>query len=114
MDHINTAASALLSHLLEDTNTDFPGILQSDEKSSRIRTALQTFISRELDLALTKSWSHHDDHFYVTRGSYRQLVTTDLGTLDKEKGAAIAALDTFLTAGGTLSVPPYDYDPHEP
>ena len=113
LGHITNAASALLSHLLEDTNNGFSRILQADGRPSRIRSALQCFISRELDLALTKSWSHHDGYFYVTRGNYRQLVTTDLATLDEEKGAAIAALDTFLTAGGNLSVSPYDYDPHE-
>ena len=114
LGQITNAASDLLSHLLEDTNTGFPGILQADERSPRIRTALQSFISRELDLALTKSWSHHGGHLYVTRGTYRQQVITDLGSLDEERGGAIAALDTFLTARENLSVPPYDYDPHEP
>lgn len=97
LDRIVTAASGLLSILLEGAEDEsFNGqaySLQSNAPS----TAIQLFIAAELKAALNRNWSHHDGRYYVTRGNQRREVSTDFGTVEEEKWGLVVALDTFLS-----------------
>lgn len=57
---------------------------------------IRRFATQELKDTLTKTWVHHDDQYFVIRGSARREVVIDIGLDEEEKAQVLIVFREFF------------------
>lgn len=57
---------------------------------------IQGFATQELKDTLTRTWVHHDDQYFVIKGSARREVVMDIGLYEEEKAQVLIVFQDFF------------------
>lgn len=63
---------------------------------------IRRFATQELKETLTKTWVHHDDQYFVIKGSARREVVIDIGLYEEEKALVLNVFREFFNVCRTM------------
>ena len=76
-------------------DVSLPYILTERPYAEELDSDILRFATQELRDSLTRSWTCHNDQYYLIRGSTRKEIVVDVGLHDEEKAQLLIALGYF-------------------